>query len=184
VCSPGDTAEQDAVAASGSDLLVLDEEPGRGDYAKKINLAYRESSEPYLFLGADDLHFHRRWLQRCLLRVEKGASVVGTNDLCNPRVMQGDHSTHSLVTRDYCDTLGTIDRPGQVLHDGYPHEYVDDEFVATAKHRGVFLMARDAHVEHLHPMSGKAPMDALYEQQQARMRVGLRIYKRRCRLWT
>jgi hypothetical protein len=46
--------------------------------------------------------------------------------------MAGRHSTHSLVTRDYVERFGTIDEAGVVLHEGYPHEFVDDEFVQTA----------------------------------------------------
>lgn len=185
ICSPGDTAEQDAIATAGGEYIVLEHPPVRGDYARKINHGYRSTTEPLLFLGADDLHFHRRWLQRCVRRLaQPGVGVVGTNDMTNPRVINAQHSTHSLVTRSYADEHGTIDRRGEVLHEGYWHEYVDDEFIATAKARNAFAFARDAMVEHLHPMAGKAPTDALYDQQAVRMRVGLRLYRRRQRLWT
>jgi hypothetical protein len=98
--------------------------------------------------------------------------------------MAGDHSTHSLVTREYVDKFGTIDEPGVVLHEGYHHEFVDDEFVQTAMFRGMWAFAEDSHVEHLHPNWNKAPSDRLYRMQRRRMRLGKRVYAERKHLWT
>lgn len=184
VTSPGDTAEQDAVTSAGADLLVATWEPARGDYAKKINYAYRHTIEPFLFLGADDLRFHPGWLSAAHAHLTDGVGVVGTNDLGNPRVLRGVHATHSLVTRDYIDQHGTIDEPGTVLHEGYWHEYVDDEFVETAWKREAWAFAADSIVEHLHPAWGKAPMDDLYRMEPQRMRQGLRLFRNRRHLWT
>ena len=97
--------------------------------------------------------------------------------------MRGEHSTHSLVTRAYTHH-GTIDDPSRLLHEGYPHEYVDDEFVGTARHRGAFAAAPDSVVEHLHPQVQKAPMDDLYAQQHSRMRRSVGLYRQRRHLWT
>lgn len=183
IASPGDHDTLAAVRASGADLLVASRVE-RGDYATKINLGYRETAEPHLFLGADDLRFHAGWYRAAVARLDGTVQVVGTNDLGSPRVIAGDHATHSLVTRTYVDEHGTIDEPGKVLHEGYWHEFVDDEFVATAKHRGVWAHAGDAVVEHLHPNWGKAPMDRLYARQAQRMRSGRRVFERRSVLWT
>jgi hypothetical protein len=155
-----------------------------GDYARKINAGYRATSEPLMFLGADDLSFRPGWFEAAVAKLGPGIGVVGTNDLGSPRVMRGEHSTHSLVTRRYADEFGTIDEKGCVLYEGYPHEWVDDELVGTAKHRGAWAMALDSHVEHLHPNWGKAPADALYRQQTMRMRIGQGIYTQRMGLWT
>lgn len=184
IASPGDHAEQQALDAAGADYLILDREPGSGDYARKIQAGFDATTQPLVFLGADDLAFHPDWLEKAASHLAPGIGVVGTNDLCNRRVMRGEHATHSLVTRTYITEHGTIDQPGQVLHDGYPHEYVDDELVGTAKHRGAWAFAADSIVEHLHPMNGKAPMDALYAQQAARMKAGRRLYEQRRRMWT
>jgi hypothetical protein len=40
--------------------------------------------------------------------------------------------------------------------------FVDDEIVTVAKQRGVFAFAKDAVVEHLHPVVEKAEVDATY----------------------
>jgi hypothetical protein len=155
-----------------------------GDYAKKINTAYRQSSEPFMFLGACDLHFHPGWFEAAVRHfVDPTVGVVGTQDLCNGRVIRGEHSTHSLVSRRYVDQFGTIDHKQQVLHEGYPHEWVDDEFVETAKSRGAFRFERDSIVEHLHPLVGKAPSDPMYAAERVRMRKGYPIYRKRSRLW-
>ena len=123
------------------------------------------------------------WLSAALARLAPGIGVVGTNDLGSPRVMAGEHATHSLVTRSYADEFGTIDEPGKVLHEGYVHEFVDDELVATARFRSAWAFAVDSHVEHLHPCWGKAPMDRLYAGQSERIRAGRKLYDRRRHLW-
>jgi hypothetical protein len=157
---------------------------GRGDYAMKINHAYRNSSEPLLFLGAIDLRFHPGWLDACLAKLADGIGVVGTRDLCNPRTDTGDTSTHSLVTRDYADKFGTIDQSGRILHEGYAHEYVDDELVGTAKARGAYAHAYDAVVEHLHWTNGQRSRDGVDADHERRMLDGRRLFFRRSRLWT
>lgn len=183
VCSPEDTAVHGAIDAAGEERIsVLG--PFPGDYARKINAGYRHTTEGHMFLGADDLLFHPGWYEAAVAQLSEGIGVVGTNDLGNQRVIAGDHATHSLVTRDYCDRFGTIDGPGAVLTEVYPHEFVDDEFVGTAKHRSAWAFAFDSHVEHLHPSWGKAPMDPMYAQQTSRMNAGRRIYRRRQPLWT
>lgn len=178
ICDPDDLEEQKAVRRCGGEMIVV-----AGNYARKINEGVRRTTEPLLFLGADDLAFHPRWLEHAKRRIKGSVHVVGTNDLCNRRVMRGEHSTHSLVTRAYTHH-GTIDDPSRLLHEGYPHEYVDDEFVGTARRRNAFASAADSIVEHLHPQVGKAPMDDLYAAQVQRMRRGKRLYMERRPLWT
>lgn len=181
--SPHDTAVHRAVDKAGRERLTVNHKP-IGDYARKINAGYRHTTEPHLFTGADDLHFHPGWYGAAISALTEGIGVVGTNDLGSPRVVAGEHATHLLVTRDYADKYGTIDQPGQIMHEGYVHEWVDDEAVSTAKHRGAWAFADDAHVEHLHPNWGKAAPDAMYRQQRQRMRLGRVLFERRRHLWT
>lgn len=181
-CSPGDIAVHRAVDATGRQRMDV-AWVGRGDYARKINYGYRGSTEPYIFCGADDLKFHPGWWEAAIDALAPGVGVVGTQDLCNPRVVAGEHSTHSLVTRAYADQFGTIDAPRHILHEGYPHEYVDDELIETARFRGAFAFAGGAVVQHLHPMCGGTRMDRLYAQQRQRMRLGRLLYQQRRRLW-
>lgn len=182
-CTEGDEGVIVAVDAAGAERLTF---PPRsvGDYAAKVNAGYRHTSEPLLFLGACDIRFHPGWYEAATARLGGRIGVVGTNDLGSPRVMRGEHATHCLVTRDYVDRHGTIDRPGEVLFEGYVHEYVDDELVGTAKRRRAWAFAGDSHVEHLHPSWGKAPADDIYEAQRHRMAASRTLYLRRRRLWT
>ena len=161
--------------------------PSVGNYAKKINFAMKEWVDTeWLFTGADDLYFHDGWFTQCMdtARQHPQARVIGTNDLGHPRVYaMHETSTHSLVRFDYAWEQGTIDEPGKVLHEGYVHEFVDDELVGTAKYRGVWAFSMLAHVEHMHPVWGKAPTDATYDDQGRRMNESRMLYRSRCPLW-
>lgn len=180
--TPGDYAVLAAVKDAGREYLTVDRQP-YGDYARKINTGYRNTTEPLLFTAADDLHFHPGWFEVATAELRPGIGVVGTNDLGNPRVLSGQHATHFLVARWYAD-LGTIDQPRAIFHEGYPHEFVDDELIGTARLRNAFAMAMGSHVEHLHPDYGKAPSDAMYSEQGQRMRKGSARFKSRRRMWT
>ena len=183
IANPYDVPEHEAIIAARRNVAELEVTMmcDAGNYAHKINAAVRATTESLLFLGADDLEFHPGWFEAAVAYLDR-AGVVGTNDLCNRRVMRGEHATHSLLTRDYANR-GTVDDESVVLHPGYAHEFVDDEFVATARARGEFAFAADAVVEHLHPMVGKAPMDELYAAQGARMVQGRRLFAKRRHLW-
>lgn len=198
VATHGDTAEIAEIRRVSAELggIALEVVPPNpvGDYARKINHAYRVSSEPFLFAGADDLDYHPGWLGAALeLMADPRIGVVGTQDLGNPRVLAGTHATHCLVRRAYIDAVGSrdfhpatrrpMDKPGEIFHEGYPHEYVDDEFVATARRRGVWAFSHASVVEHLHPHWGKAPTDPLYDAHADRMAAGLRVFTSRRRLW-
>lgn len=180
--TPGDVEVATAVDLVDAERIEVTRFP-QGDYARKINAGYRYTTEPLLFLAADDLLFHPGWYEAAVAKLTAGIGVVGTNDLGSPRVMAGEHATHSLVTREYADRFGTVDGPGAILCEAYPHEWVDDELVGTAKHRSAWAMALDSHVEHLHPNWSKAPMDPQYAEQGRRMRAGARLYQRRRRRW-
>jgi hypothetical protein len=169
----GDLARVYAVADPGSDsdawleagaIVVPWGGPPPGTYAQRVNLAYQHTDEPWLFLAADDVRFLPGWLDQAQWAARDGAQVVGTNDLHNPRVTGGDHATHMLIRRTYIDEQGASwDGPGVAVHEGYAHNFTDDEIVTAAKDRDVWVPALHAKVEHLHPLFGGAPDDATYE---------------------
>lgn len=161
LCSTGDREEIAAVKAAGADYLTLKAPPARGQYAKKINLGFRETSGEHLFLGADDLRFHSGW---DTVALKFPQDVVATNDLGNYFVRQGLLATHSVISRTYITVYGaSLDGPGSIYHEGYSHNFVDCELSVLARQRGVFAYARRSVVEHLHPGWGRSPMDAVYE---------------------
>ena len=150
-------------------------------FAKKVNLGYRKTGEPWLFLTGDDVKFHPGWLDHAqhVANILE-AFVVGTNDLGNPRVMAGEHATHLLVKRSYVDEVGASwDGPGVVAHEAYRHWFVDDELVTAAKQRGVWQMALGSIVEHLNPLWGKAENDEVYELGQSFAEVDRDLFRQR-----
>lgn len=184
VADQADGYELRALRHLDADHLVVAKE--RRSYACKVNDGIRASVERLIFMAADDVHFHAGWLDTAweLIRTRPDVEVVGTNDGgINPRVATGETSVHTLLTREYAQR-GSIDDPAVVLHEGYPHEYVDDEFIGTAQHRGAYAHAHDSIVEHLHPYTKKVPVDNTYRRGWAGRGRGKRLIDARRHLWT
>ena len=180
VVSRGDVSVLDEVHGDHDYLLVPQWD--RCDYPRKINAGIAASTEPLIFTGAIDLQFRPGWLEAAEALLSDTVGVVGTNDLTNPRVIAGRHATHFLVSRDYVER-GQIDGEPGLLHEGYWHEYVDDELVATATSRGAYAFAEASHVEHLAWQWGKRPPDHLDADMAQRMNAGRRVFRRRRHLW-
>lgn len=172
---------------------------GPGTWAQKINVGFHATEEPFIFTGADDLRFHDGWLREALCVANgrdltggplpepqdgEGPGVIGTDDLCNKRTEVGQHSTHSLVRRAYVDRYsGVMDEPNLVLHEGYAHEYADDELVQTAMHRGRYAHAFSSKVQHLHPMCSETEDDDTYRLGRSGTGRSRRHFNLRSRLW-
>jgi hypothetical protein len=177
VVEESDEATQQAWRDAGASLIVTTAHT----FAEKVNAGYDNTDEPWLFLVGDDVRFHPGWLDHAQqVAVNTGAKVIGTNDLGNVRVMNGEHATHMLVARDYIAEQGASwDGPGVVCHEGYQHWFVDDELVTVAKQRNTFAPALASLVEHLHPAWGKADTDSTYELGQKSIGVDQVTFKRR-----
>lgn len=185
-CSPGDDREIEACQATGETVVVMREPPTPGDYARKINMAFKIllPGELWVFTAADDLCFCPNWDWRALTCAQRlNKTVIGTNDLGNERVMRGDHSTHTLVSRFYVDQYGTCDEAGKLYHEGYGHWFCDDEMVRTARVRGEFVSCLESEVPHLHPEWGKGVHDATYEKGQSSLWHDKELFESRRPLW-
>jgi glycosyltransferase involved in cell wall biosynthesis len=184
VASTDDEPMLDALRDLGYDYRTLDLPGGcPGDYARKINVGYRLTSAPHLFTGADDLVFREGWYEAASAHLHGPIGVVGTNDLCNPRVIEGIHSTHSLVARWYADAGACVDADHVIYAECYHHEYCDDEMINTAKMRGAYAHAHDSIVEHVHMLRDDALDDEVYQHGRRWSRLSRRTYMRRRRLW-
>lgn len=186
VCSRGDDEQIAACEATWADVIVAPWEAGHADFAKKCNLAYRLTDEPWLFQAADDVRFHAGWDTAALAVAERtGALVIGTQDGHNPSVKAGTHSTHTLIARSYVDDPGaSMDGPGSVFSDAYGHQFCDTELVAVAKWRGVWAFADGARVTHEHPFwVGRDRMDATYRKGLASSSEDARLFRKRERMW-
>lgn len=162
-----DRNDRDAIAAwRKAGAVIRHCPPGErpGTFAEKVNIGFRHTREPWVFITGSDVHFWPGWLDHAQHVAESfDAHVIGTNDLGNPRVLNGEHATHIMLSREYVTTVGGgWDGPGTLAHEGYHHNYVDDEIVQAAKHRGVWQMALGSRVEHMHPLWDKAPLDSVY----------------------
>lgn len=160
---------------------------GPKNYAGAINTAAFGNDAPYIFCGADDLNFQAGWDTECLWTMDAlwNIKVVGTNDLLNTYVLQGWHATHYLIDMSYIRSPGGVvdGIPGQVLHEGYDHNYTDTEFIGTAKARAVFAPCLDSIVEHKHFTVGKAPKDATYDKGYLKIDQDSGLYNARRHLW-
>jgi hypothetical protein len=185
VCSPGDDDQLAASYATGAETIIADWQPERADWARKCELARNLTDEPFLLLGADDIHFHPGWADAVLAIFDAyDVGVVGTNDLANPTVKRGLHSTHPVVCRGYADAHGTIDEPLAMLPTCYWHNWVDAELVETAKTRGCWAFAPDARVEHAHPFWHTAVDDDTYRRGRRFYEEDAQLFRERQRLWT
>lgn len=173
ICDPGDAAQIKASSLAGEVLIH------QGGYASKINAGCRETTEPLVALAADDVMFQAGWLKAAERHIERGAQVVGLNDL---RKRPTDHATHFVLTREYAG-LPTIDGQPGPLFDGYRHNFPDRELIETATKRGVYTYAPDAIVEHRHHLDGNAPLDATYEKGLQTFHDDRRLFRRRSGLW-
>lgn len=164
VCSSHDILAREACEASGAETLVATWGHGAGDFAKKIGLGYASTEGEWIFQGATDIEFEPGWDLAALHLSGSGALVIGTNDEGNPSVISGQHSTHTLIARSYCDDPGaSMDGPGTVFSGAYAHQFVDQELVKLAQARGVWAFSRESIVRHNHPHWNRGPMDATYE---------------------
>lgn len=188
VATATDTDEIRAIQRAGFEPLFRHEPAARGDYAAKMNIGFRWSLEPLLLLGADDLRFHEGWAEAVIRYAQENPTVgvIGTDDLGNPMVKRGQHSTHPVVRRSYiADPGGSYDEPGVVYHEGYHHQSVDVELVELAKHRGAWGFCAAAKVEHLHPFWRKSEQDPTYAKSldSRNAREDQRLFEARRKQW-
>jgi hypothetical protein len=171
-------------ALAGIPHLLCPWRRGRGDWAKKINWGYKQTSAPWILLGADDVNFKPGW-DTCLRRAFKrsGKRVLGTQDM-NPNANPaGIYSPHPLVARSYADHYGVVDKKQQIVCEQYDHNYPDRELAATAIARDEWLFVPDAIIEHLHPSVTDTPDDNTYRLGAKMAQRDYQMYVRRHKLW-
>jgi hypothetical protein len=167
-----DGPEIEAIEAAGGEILFA----LTANYAHKINSGVSCTTEPLIFLAADDLTPSEGWLENALAHMQDGIEVVGVNDMMSR--WRRDHATHFLMTRSYA-RLPVITGERGPLCELYDHSCVDDELIATAKHRNTYAYAADAHVVHQHPDNDTAPMDDTYRKGRSRIRDDRRLWRSR-----
>jgi hypothetical protein len=168
------------------EVLIVEWQPGAGDFAKKMNRGFAETREPFIFCGATDLTFMPGWDHAALAVAEQtGAGVIGTQDGANPNVIKGKHSTHPLVRRSYAEGRGcTVDGTGEIYCEFYDHQAVDAELCETAMQRGLWAFAQESRVLHHHPMYDRSvKRDPTYDKALAKGKEDIRLFMSRRHLW-
>jgi hypothetical protein len=181
VATEDDTETIKAWEAAGAEVMVVDAD--RTTFAQKVNDAFDYTSRDWLLLVGSDVLFRAAWWDHALsVAKSHGASVVATNDMLNDDVRNGRLATHPVMRRSYVAEHGASwDGPGTIAHEGYHHWYVDAEWSTVALQRGVLSTALSSVVEHLHPLIGKAPMDAVYELGQKHQKTDAALFAARCK---
>jgi len=180
IVNEDDDEERSVLEHFSVEVLVAPDETI--SWPQKINAGYRATHAPWMLLCADDVDFHPGWWDATREARKIGFGVIGTNDLGNPRVISGKHSTHSIVKRSYADEFGTIDTPGEVVCELYRHWFCDDELVATAKSRNQWISCTASIVEHLHPYWKKGEWDSVYELGESKREADAALWRERQRL--
>ncbi len=171
ICTHGDTAQIDAAIATSPDQVHVVPPNPSGDYAKKINEAFRHGTSEWVFQGADDLTFYPGWDRV----IGDQYMVIATNDMSNGSVKRGLFGTHNLIRRSYITT--------DVLYEGYDHNFVDRELCGFAQQAGVYTFARSSRVRHHHPLWRTAPNDPTYVKSLARFHQDRALFLSRAHLW-
>lgn len=135
------------------DALVLINQRTRG-YAGANNTAARVLTHNYFYTANDDFLFHENWLPP-MMKLAGSFGIVSPNDLGNPMVMSGIMGTSFLVSRRYLP-MACADSSGDLFHEGYIHNFCDNEMTATAISNNEFVYCPESIVEHLHPSFNKA----------------------------
>lgn len=130
-------------------------------WACKINVGLLASVEPWLLCAADDVTLLPRWTTRVRTLLEDGC-VFGSYDGFNPRTASGDLATHPLVSRSYAEKHGTIEKKNVIAHEGYHHNYVDEEITLTARARGLLRFSPEPLLLHNHWGLDPGRMDETY----------------------
>lgn len=177
IADPDDTDELEVLTCEGADFIA----PG-GTYAEKINLGVRETDSPLVFAGADDITFIPGWFEAAKAHLTNQIRVVGVTDDVTERNRLGHHAPHFLIARDYA-LQPTIDGGRGPFCEGYGHQYVDDEFLGTARKRGALHIATDSKVQHSHYFDGSGEMDSTYEKGLESRVADRKLWRRRRRLW-
>ncbi len=151
-----------------------------GFWPARINALFKWTSEPFVFIAADDVKFHPGWLEAAFIAMERvqGCGIVSVNDLNNP------YGTLSLISREYIDTFGgTMDRTGPVIHPGYHHNWSETEMRQTAERRGRWTYCAESVVEHMHHDCKKAPYDEVYAIGDRFLQEDVTLFFSRHPLW-
>ncbi len=137
-------------------------------YVQAINYGYRQTIEPYILCGADDIEFTPNWSELMLEKFkDPKIGFVGAKDDW-AITKSGKHASHFMVSRKYIqEQSGVQDEANVIYSSQYFHYNCDIETEQVAMKRDTFIMS-DAFIPHHHPFVDKRiSSDATYDRARA-----------------
>jgi len=181
VCHESDQESINAVLGLGNVTLTIDYQSPSGVNA--TNAGFKSAWTDLVVIGQDDFLWHDGWLKNALKKIEEGYKVVGFND-AYPGHAQAGISVGWLVDRHYVNTVGlTPDTPGVIFYPGYQKLYSDTELCEYNRFKGVYAVAENAILEHLHPSFGKSESDETYTRLEVFEEQDKTLFHERKRLY-
>lgn len=147
---------------------------------KAINVGFNASTEPFFGFCGDDCVFKPNWAEE-LMKVFEDPKIQVT---CSWDGLYDGGKSFYCMRRNYILNFGTIDEPGKVIHEGYGHTWVDNEFLETAIHRGVFHYCPQSEVKHCHYVLMNLEEDATVRHLKASDHGDDKLYESRKHLFS
>jgi hypothetical protein len=90
-------------------------------YVSAINRGYRETTEPYLLLGSDDIEFTKGWDEKMIWEfMDEKIGVVGAMDEWEI-TKTGKHGSHLMISRQYIQKHSGVKDEADVV---YSSQYI------------------------------------------------------------
>lgn len=120
------------------------------------NTLARNATGGYLMMGNDDLVFHGPWRERLEEEVKPHELKVAC---FNDGINEGRHFAFPIVTRAWYEKMGSF--TAEIFNFGYHDTWIFD----IAKKMDACVYIGDILVEHLHPTTGKRPVDQTFRER-------------------
>jgi glycosyltransferase involved in cell wall biosynthesis len=135
-----------------------------GTFPEKTNAGFAASASDLVLSANDDVVFHPGWYEATVEAFEdEGIQVVGCSDM-SPGTANRMHATMPTARRSYAmDPGASWDLPGQLMFEGYHHNFSETEIWRVAEARDVAGWS-EAVIEHRHPVWGTREVDPTYER--------------------
>lgn len=137
-----------------------------GEYVECINFAVKETDNPFIFCGADDILFTKNWDKK-LLKVMEDEKIMVTGGLDDWIISKsGVHISHPLVRRSYLGQSYWNATTDDLYCPEYIHYQCDIELEQLAHTKGVLEVCTTCEIPHHHYVNGKSQDDHTYTRSR------------------
>lgn len=175
IIDPEDTESVEWLKTSNQKGFIVS-----GEYVEAINFGYKNTTEPYIFCGADDIEFTKDWDIKLVKNFEdEDINITGGIDdwICS---RAGIHISHPLVRREYIKKIGgCLGQKDAIYYSGYKHYHCDIELEQVAWSRGCIKVDEKVTIKHNHFVNNKVENDATYQRSYQMLRADTELYNLR-----